>query len=80
MTDGHVSHGEGEADPWHVRARAEESGDAISTSAADQKGEKAFPEVEEANEIEDRYGDAEEILLVGFGVGDALEKTGKWVG
>lgn len=56
VVDRHVAHDKGEADPWHVRARAEEPGDAVGAAGADEEGADAGPEVEQADEVEE--GDA----------------------
>ena len=53
MADGHVSHHEGKADPWHVRARAEEFRYAVGAACADEECQSAAPEIEEADKVKD---------------------------
>jgi hypothetical protein len=53
MVDGEMDHQEDESDPWHERT-LDVSSNGIGPKRADEDGSEAIPEVEEANEVEDR--------------------------
>lgn len=54
VADGHVAHDEEEADPGHIGAAAQELCDGVGAARADGQGEDAIPQVEEADEVEER--------------------------
>ena len=54
VADGHVAHEEDEADPGHVGAAAQVLCDGVGAAGADGEGDDAIPEVEEADEVEER--------------------------
>lgn len=55
VADGHVTHDEDEADPRHVRAGAEVFRDGVGAASADEERDDAIPQIEQADEVEERY-------------------------
>lgn len=62
MTDRHVRHEEYEANPWHQRA-VHVVCDQIDTGRAVGECAEAIPEVEKADNVEERDGNDEGIFL-----------------
>lgn len=95
VADGHVTHEEDEAEPWHVWS-LDVGGDEIGADCVDQNHNHAAPEIEETDQVED--GDArmfslscgpeteanvlrdiEDILDLRSIIGQSLENAGKGV-
>lgn len=55
VADGHVAHDEDEADPRHVGAGAEVFGNGVGAASADEERDDAIPQIEQADEVEERY-------------------------
>lgn len=55
VADGHVAHDEDEADPRHIRAGTEVFGNGVGAASADEERDDAIPQIEQADEVEERY-------------------------
>lgn len=74
-----MSHQEGEADPRHERAINVICNEIGGYGTVRQR-EQAIPELIQAENVEQRYGDNEGILFPWVFVRDSLENGGQWVG
>jgi len=74
-----MAHEHHKADPWHIRT-FDVGGDEVGGyGVCDDQGE-AFPEVEEADQVEDTNGDDEYVFEARVVVWEALEDPGQGVG
>lgn len=74
-----MPHEEYKSDPWHV-GRVDSRRDDIGSTCADDKGSESSPHVEEADEVEHRDGQQEDILLPWLFVRDPLQYGSQWIG
>lgn len=75
VADGHVTHDEDEADPRHVRAGAEVFRNGVGAASADKERDDAIPQIEQADEVEERYTVC--FRQQGFGTRVSWEDTTK---